>query len=228
MKQVKQIYDVLWSNSLPLFQQNRCETDPLIADPNDRRRGLTLRIRPNAYIISKIEQFTETLRTVAPNQYYPPTSDLHLTALTIVSCREGYCCDDDMGKAYADAIAECIRGLPPPHIEFHGITASPSCLLVQGFPQNDSLAALRKLLRERFKTSPLPNTIDSRYPARTAHITIMRFHESQDDLGGFVRFLTENIDYQFGIQEVDEMELVHNDWYHKKANTKIISTFSLK
>lgn len=227
MKQAKQIYDDLWNLSIALFQQNRCETDPLIADPNDRRRGLTLRIRPNADIVAKIVAFTDKLRTVAPNQYYPPASDLHLTALTIVSCRDGFSCDEDMGKAYAEAIAECIEDLPHPHIAFKGITASPSCLLVQGLPQNDSLTLLRERLRSKFKDSPLPNTIDSRYPARAAHVTIMRFQESQDDLGRFVQFITENRDHPFGTQKVEGLGLVHNDWYHKKANTRLISTFTL-
>jgi hypothetical protein len=69
--------------------------------------------------------------------------------------------------------------------------------------------------------------MDKRYSIQTAHATIMRFQQPQNSLRDLTRFLSENRDRDFGIQDQDEIELVCNDWYHRKANTRVIAAFRL-
>lgn len=228
MKHAKTIYDELWDETRPLFQQDDHETDPLISDPNDLRRGLTVRAGLNPEVISKVEVFTDALRDFAPDQYFTPATDLHLTLLTIVSCHTGFNLNASLEKSYIEIISKCIQGIPPPRIKFSGVTASPSCVLLQGYPESNSLAELRNRLREQFKASALPHSIDSRYPIKTAHSTIMRFRKPQSALSELTRFLSKNRNRDFGIQDMQEIELVCNDWYHRKANTRIIASFPLK
>jgi 2'-5' RNA ligase len=227
MQPAQKIYDDLWSQTLPLFLKDQYETDPLITDPNDLRRGLTLRAGLSEEVIVKIEDFTERLRSIIPGQYFIPASDLHLTILAIVGCHADFHHDAALDQSYIETISKCIRDLPRPRIKFSGITASSSCLLLQGYPENSSLAELRNRLRETFKASTLPNSMDSRYSIKTAHVTIMRFQKPQSSLSDFIQFITENKNRDFGSQGIDRLELVSNDWYHKKNNTKRINIFSL-
>lgn len=226
MKHAEKIYADLWDNTLPLLQKGQYETDPLIADQNDTRRGLTLRARLSEDVVCKVHEFTQKLRQLAPDQYFTPASDLHLTVMTIVSGHAGFQHDTSLDQSYLEIISECIKDLPSPRIKFSGITISPSCVLLQGYPENKSLAEFRNRIREHFKVSSLPHSIDSRYPIKTAHSTIMRFQMAQSSLCDFIRFITEARQYDFGCQEVGEIELVSNDWYHRKSNTRLIGTLS--
>ena len=58
---------------------------------------------------------------------------------------------------------------------YKGLTSSPGCILVQGFPGNEELTRIREAIRTIFKGSSLPHSIDSRYKLETAHSTIARF-----------------------------------------------------
>ncbi len=227
MRDAQAIYDDMWNKALPLFQRDQVEADPLIMDPYDARRGLTLRARPGRELVRKIEDFTRQLKPIIPDQYFIPASDLHLTILSIISCSVGVSRDEIPDPAYIKTIAECIGGLPFPRIKFRGITASPSCLLLRGYPENNRLTELRTRLRDAFRNSTLPSSIDARYAIRTAHITVMRFQTPQRFLAGFTQFITANKDHEFGILEIGEIELVSNDWYHKKENTRLLHTFTL-
>jgi len=227
MRDAQAIYDDLWNKALPLFQKDQVEADPLIMDPNDLRRGLTLRARPGQELVLEIEAFTRKLRPFVPDQYFTPASDLHLTILSIISCSVGILRKDIQDKAYIETIADCLGDLSPPRIKFHGITASASCLLLRGYPENECLTELRNRLRDTFRQSPLSNSIDSRYPIKTAHITVMRFQTPQKSLAGFTQFITAHKDHDFGSQEMAALELVSNDWYHKTANTTLLHTFTL-
>lgn len=227
MNHAKIIYSDLWNKTRLLFQQDQHKTDPLIADASDMRRGLTVRARLSPDVISKVEAFTVALRSVAPDQYLTPASDLHLTILAVVGCHEGFSLKPALQKSYIEIISKCIQDIPPPRIQFSGVTASPSCILLQGYPENNHLAELRNRLREQFKASFLPHSMDKRYSIKTAHATIMRFQHPQKSLRDLTRFLSENRDRDFGIQALDEIELVCNDWYHRKSNTRVIAAFPL-
>lgn len=226
MKDAKRIYHDLWNQSLPLFEEGRCEIDRLVNDPADSRRGLTLRARLSDEVISNIEEYTSRLKPYLPNQYFTPCSDLHITILTVISCDSGFRYDPATSDVYCEIIEESIQGLEPPRISFQGMTASPSCLLLCGFPENRSLDKLRDRLRRRLEASDLPSSVDLRYPLKTAHATLMRFTEEQDDISQFTHFIKANRDVSLGTQIIDEIEFVTNDWCHQKANTQIIRTFS--
>lgn len=227
MTDAETIYDDMWSKAFPLFLKDQVEADPLIMDPGVGRRGLTLRARPGKELALNIAAFTRQLQPIIPDQYYIPASDLHLTILAIVSCSVGISREAIHDQAYIKTISECIGGLPLPRITFSGITASPSCLMLRGYPENDSLTELRDRLRDTFRKSPLPSSIDARYAIRTAHITVMRFQTPQKSLAGFTHFITEHKEHEFGRLEIGELELVSNDWYHKKENTRLLHTFTM-
>ena len=60
-------------------------------------------------------------------------------------------------------------------LTYKGVTASPSCLMIQGFMNHESLNITRNNLRKKLKNTTLQQSIDKRYSIQTAHSTVCRF-----------------------------------------------------
>ena len=221
------VYDALWDQSLPRFRRGECEVDPLILHEGEMRMGLTLLARIPESVSSEISAFLAELRGYAPGQYFYPPGDFHLTVLSVVSCRAGFEYRPELEEAYRGVIAGALKGVAPLEVDFHGITASPGCVMVQGFALNDSLAEIRMRLREQFRRSVLPHSMDRRYAIKTAHVTVMRFQRESRDLAGFARFLELSRERAFGSARLGALEFVRNDWYQRSANTKKAGSFAL-
>lgn len=115
----------------------------------------------------------------------------------------------------------------PLEIQCRGITASPGCVLVQGFPLNEQLHALRENLRREFRASPLHSTIDSRYKIATAHSTIARFQAPLRDPHKLLQLLEQYRTYDFGISRIQHLDLVFNNWYQQLLHTHPIAQHPL-
>ena len=124
-------------------------------------------------------------------------------------------------------VQSAIDSIAPFEIDFLGLTASPSCILVQGFPNGNQLTLLRNELREKFKDSGLQHSIDKRYQLQTAHMTAIRFKESFENAERFISKITELKESYFGSCIIDQIELVGNDWYQQKEKVISIAKFSL-
>ncbi|PAU92612.1 mutarotase [Aliifodinibius salipaludis] len=220
-------YNKLWSQSLQKFRSNEFKFDPLINSKDDKRYGVTLLARPSEEVKQNISDALEEIRSVAPHQYYYPESDLHITILSIISCYDGFSLDQIDPVDYEKVVQYAINSISPFEIEFRGLTASPSCILVQGFPSSNQLIDLRNELRELFKDASLQHSIDKRYQLQTAHMTAIRFKESFENTERFINKTTELRDRSFGSCVLDEVELVGNDWYQQKEKVESIAKFSL-
>lgn len=224
---VKKHYSQMWEASLHKFKNQEFEYDPLIGSENDTRYGLTLLARPPGNVKEQIIAMLDALKATAPNQYYYPASDLHLTVLSIISCRPGFSLDEIDPKKYCELIRAAIAAIPPINIHFRGITASSSAVLVQGFPEGNHLEDLRNSLRLIFKQSAIQHTIDKRYQLQTAHMTVVRFKETFSSLDTFLAAAAEFRDSYFGFSEINQLELVGNNWYQQKEKVSNIQTFPL-
>lgn len=220
-------YNKLWNQSLQKFRSNEFDFDPLINSDDDNRYGITLLARPSKEVKQDISNILEEIRNIAPNQYYYPESDLHVTILSIISCYDGFTFDQINLSDYEKIVQSAIDLIAPFEITFRGLTASPSCILVQGFPRDDQLTVLRNELRKKFKDSCLQHSIDKRYLLQTAHITTVRFKESFENAERFISKVAKLRDRNFGSCVIDQVELVGNDWYQQKEKVESIAKFSL-
>lgn len=220
-------YQKLWEQSLPRFQAGDFEYDPKIDDPGDRRYGLTLLARPDARVQSNVQTLLGQLRELAPDHYYYPSSDLHMTVLSIISCREGFSLDQLELPAYKQLIAQVVAELPPFRVRFQGLTASPSCVMIQGYPENQALAQLRDALRQTFRASGLRHSMDKRYTLSTAHMTVIRFRKKAAAEQAFLERLVGLKDTDFGQCRIHNLELVGNDWYQRQRNTTPVASWHL-
>lgn len=221
------IYNKLYNDSIQKIRSNQYEMDDLIDSPLDKGYGVTLVIRPNEHVRHRILNFLSALHVIEPEQYYYPSSDMHITVMPIISCYEGFDLKQITVPEYIDLIHKCLPLQKNIEINFKGITASPSCIMIQGFSQQPVLDELRNSLRTVFKTSSLQQTIDQRYSIRTMHVTVVRFAKPFKAKEEFIKVLEDFKDYDFGTTTINEMELVYNDWYLKDKFVKTLFRFKL-
>jgi 2'-5' RNA ligase len=223
-----QQYNTLWQHAQQEFARGHFELDPYLAGTvPDTRRGITLLARPTAEVQSRIQEMLQVLKMAEPLQYYYPAHDLHLTLLSIISCSPGFEVSSIQVGNYNQLIREALHGIQPFTIHYKGITASPSCIMVQGFPEGEDLQELRERLREAFKGSGLYHTIDQRYAIQTAHSTVLRFQAPLQHPKAFLLKVEQLKEIDFGHFTVDPIELVFNDWYQRASNTQLLATFTL-
>jgi 2'-5' RNA ligase len=175
----------------------------------------------------RILTFLHELHTIEPSQYYYPGTDFHVTVMSIVSCYPGFSLEQVQVQKYIDAITVCLKRINRFDLSFRGITASSSCVMIQGFPGNQMLEMSRDAVREHFLRSPLQQSIDTRYAIRTAHATVARFRRKPTHTAQFINVLKRYREYDFGTCEVAAYELVFNDWYLRAHQVQHLHTFLL-
>lgn len=228
MESVQAIYDSLWEKSFEKFKNNKFEFDYYLNHrEEDKRRGLTIIGRLQSEIVIRILDFLNECKLVEPNQYYYDGEDMHITILSIITCLNEFNIENINKEKYVDIIKESIKVDGPLQISFKGITASPSCIMIQGFPMDNKLNSLRQQLRDNFKNSPLENSIDQRYILKTAHSTVIRFKNPITNKNLFVDCLNKYRNYNFGVSEIDSIEFNYIDAYMTNALTSKIKNFDL-
>lgn len=225
--ELQQHYQALWQQSLVKFEQQQFETDALLTAREDSRYGVTLLARPSEQVKQQIRHHLAELMQLEPQQYYYPASDLHLTVLSLISCYAGFALSQLDTAAYVELVKEVIADTGPFRLDFQGITASPSCVLVQGFFDDQKLNQLRAKLRSVFGQSTLQHSIDQRYALQTAHMTVLRFTQQPANPGLFLQKIKALTSVDFGSCLINELELVGNDWYQRQQNTVLLSRFDL-
>ncbi|WP_143961265.1 mutarotase [Litoribacter populi] len=221
-------YEQLYLNAVDKIKKDDYYLDKLIHDNTDTRYGLSLIIKPDAQICNNMLDLLNSLREVEPQQYYYPLSDIHITVLSIISCYSGFRPANLNLQSYAKEISECVSAFRSFPVYFKGITASPSGVMVQGFCENDILNNIRDRLRNKFRNSNLQHSIDKRYVIQTAHTTIVRFQSPFLQKDRFLEILHQFRNKNFGQMEVGQMQLVGNDWYHKREKVQVIDTLPMK
>lgn len=221
-------YNNLYQDSIRKIQLDSYVVDNLIDSDNDKRFGITLLLRPDNVVKANIQKFLSEIRSIEPHQYFYRDSDMHVTVMSIISCYDGFSLSKIRIEDYIELIKKSIMGLSCFRIEFRGLTASPSCLMVQGFLENNTLNQIRDNLRLNFKDTGLEQSIDKRYTIQTAHSTILRLKNLITDKENFLKKVNEYRDFYFGTFKVDTLELVYNDWYQRKEYVKTLYKFSLK
>lgn len=231
MASVKEIYDDMWAKSSQGILHGQYELDTLIDNPADTRRGVTALAylkQDDSSLGAEIAKFIGEVRSIEPNQYYYPACEHHVTLLSVITCAAGIALDHLNTGAYVEVFQEQLAGIAPIEIDFRGITASSSCIVLQGFPRSDSLAELRDRLRSGFKQSPLYSTLDSRYRISTAHSTLVRFKSPLTNRRQLVSLLSAYREHPFGTITLNDIDLVFNNWYQNLAVTKLLGSYRFK
>lgn len=221
-------YNQLYKTATEAISAGKYSIDSELRNESDSRFGITLLIRPNEEVKARINIFLDELKKVEPDQYFYPDSDIHITVMSIISCSKDFTLNQISPNEYIELICRSLVDVEKIKIQFKGVTASPSALMIQGFPTDETLNNLRNRLRENFKNSGLKQSMDSRYEIFAAHATVMRFQEKLHNPKKIIEIAEKFRDFDFGEFEVKNIELVYNDWYQRKANTIVLGDFGLR
>jgi len=219
-------YDKLYHESAAKIASGNYEIDKLIDSKDDHRFGITLVIRPDENTMANIQDFLAEASAIEPNQYYYQNTDLHITVMSIISCYAGFDLKQINVQDYVNVIEPIIAKHRSFKIQFKGLTASPSCILLQGF-LTDTLNEIRNDLRIGFKNTNLQQSIDQRYAIQTAHSTVIRFKQTLHNESQLLKLIEKYRNFDFGTFEVHKMELVYNDWYQREKFVKKLHKFYL-
>lgn len=219
---LKEHYNKLYKESIGEISSGNYEIDPLLHADDDNRFGVSLLIRPPVEIKNEIQKFLNELKSIEPSQYYYPNSDIHITVISIISCYDGLELKNLNVPEYVELIWKSLKNAQNITISCTGVTASPSCIMIQGFIEDSSLNDIRDNLRRDFKDATLEQSMDERYVIRTAHATVLRFSEQLKQKEEFLGLLEKYRNHDFGTFQVNQLELSYNDWYHQeKLVTKL-------
>ncbi|WP_316849591.1 2'-5' RNA ligase family protein [Pedobacter agri] len=219
-------YDKLYTESAAKITAGNYEIDHLIDDEKDQRFGITLVIRPDQNTKMNIQRFLTEVKAIEPDQYYYQDSDIHITVMSIISCYAGFELKEINTETYIQLIAMALDKYRGFNTQFKGLTASTSCILLQGF-FTETLNQIRDDLRAAFKNSTLQQSIDKRYTIQTAHATIMRFRDKLRNPARLLSLIEQYRDFDFGTFTVDQIELVYNDWYQRERFVESLHIFKL-
>lgn len=221
-------YEALWKKALTHYREKGVQNDPYLPDKKlDSRRGLSLIARIPLTVQPAIKAFLSEFAELFPGQYAYPDSDLHLTIMTMIGCSAEFDWKVADWIRYAAPLEAALRGMPPIPFAWRGITASPACILLQGFPLDNGLENVRNAIRKTFAQLDLPHSMDRRYFLRTAHSTIVRFQRTAVPIPALIQFLEANRQREFGEGIILNLELVHTDWYMSQDKVQRLQIFPL-
>ena len=223
-------YSQIHTQALEAIERHGFSYDTTIIDPSDDRHGLTLIGRmTSGGLHSEVQGLYEEIETAAPGSYLYPVADLHITVLSLIECAAGRTFSHDELQEHAALLTEALHDAGPIRVDVTGLIASPSCLMLTGYPEHDQLNHLRDRIRSVYGKHPsVSHTIDSRYTQVTAHVTVARFTRPVNDSRRVLDIIDRYREHPYGKQVLRTLELVTNDWCLTSGRTKKIAAFPLR
>ncbi|MEZ9386737.1 2'-5' RNA ligase family protein [Vibrio lentus] len=229
---IQSIYDDMWQRFEFALKHNEYELDPYLSDlENDTRRGITALAylnQGNRSTINEITRFQKEVRELEPEQYYHPSNELHLTILSVISCLPEFALTEIDVNSYIDVFRSTLKNAGKIEIRYHGVSASPNCIVIQGFPTSDTLERLRNELRTQLTEAGVRVTFDSRYKLVTAHSSIIRFKAPLNDVQQLLALCQRYRNHDFGRVVLEDFELVFNNWYQNLDVTMSLAKYRVQ
>ncbi|MEZ9412309.1 MULTISPECIES: 2'-5' RNA ligase family protein [Vibrio] len=229
---IQSIYDDMWQRFEFALKRNEYELDPYLSDlENDTRRGITALAylnQGNRSTINEITRFQKEVRELEPEQYYHPSNELHLTILSVISCLPEFALTEIDVNPYIDVFRSALKNAGKIEIRYQGVSASPNCIVIQGFPTSDTLERLRNELKTQLTEAGVRVTFDSRYKLVTAHSSIIRFKAPLNDAQQLLALCQRYRNHDFGRVVLEDFELVFNNWYQNLDVTKSLAKYRVQ
>jgi len=218
------LYDQIYREGSSKIIRANVELDTFLADhAADRRRGISLIITIRG-IEKAYGELVSKFRAIAPEQYYYPFEDLHVTVFDFIQASEGYTREVEQENEFRLISHNALAGSARFSIDVRGTVFSGAAGLLAGY-DDDFLVTLRNRIRQGMKSKGLKN--DERYESSSAHVTFCRFAAKPSDPEGLVHLIDACRDLHLGTEIVAAMELVEHDWYNSQQTKRVIARFML-
>lgn len=226
--EAQEIYNQLYHSSKHFLRSGAIDIDQNLLDKNnDHRRGLSIILRPDENTANQMERFQDEMRAIDDRQYYQPKNDLHITVLSVITACDGFTKEQIDLEPYLNIISHALKNQKKFSISLEGVTCSTGAVMIQGFDVSGSLQLLRGNVKQAFKHSNVKDSLDSRYPLKTAHFTVTRFMQLLTDPQSYYEVVRKYRDHYFGSFEVAELDFVYHDWYQSSDTLQILKKVKL-
>ncbi len=217
-EQLDRLYKKINQQGRIAIQFGHEQIDPWLGQlKNDHRRSLTLLATVPAHVSRNIKMCLQGMKASVPELYYYPSTALHLTIMDMYRGRPS----DQLLDAYVSQMQPLVDRFLPIQWRMQGLIVSPGAVLVKGY-YSLSLGNLRNQLRQQIPLANLP--LMERYQTVSGHMTIARFPTEVQHRASLLKYAEQNSSLQFGTFEVDQVDLVIHDWYHRRVQS--VATFS--
>ena len=106
--------------------------------------------RPDVRAQRKVEAFLNQTAGICPGQHFYKPAELHVTAMVVIPGSEFWPNEIKQLPACRSALDQAVKNARAFRVDFRGVTVSPDAVMIQGFPEDDSLLELRSRVREMF------------------------------------------------------------------------------
>jgi 2'-5' RNA ligase len=225
--EVKARYQELQDKSRPDLEAGRPSIDEHLLDlSSDKRRGISLILRPSEETRQLLARVQDHLRDVAPEQYFYDPLEYHVTVMTLITVKQSMEFSANQKGLLVKGLTSILQRHQPFQIQFKGIGFTRDCVMAYGFFRDGTLDEIRKDIREKAASLDLAGELEGRFPSILAHMTIIRF-QSRNNLNNLVRKIDKLASCELGICHIDKLELVLNDWYMRKEKVQVLASFEL-
>lgn len=217
--------------AIPALLAGRPRVDEILrseleAPGSDQRGGVNLIVRPLADVLGRASRIQSRLQALEPSQYYCPPGDIHLTLVEICHSRtlsEARTLAESVLGAMGDLLAEA----SPFWLDCPQLGFDEGGVALSFMPVGDALQSTRRSIIKRLEQ--LGVGAQSRYPAQSAHMTLMRYTNRLSSLPadwvGWLRSLSSGPSLRWRVASV---WLTHGaTWYGMRSRVIIQGPFQL-
>lgn len=218
-------YNDLFNRGAAALRARQATTDAFLRHPaTDTRFGLSLLIPVAPSVAASIAQQQAALQGLEPSLYCYPPDDMHVTWLTLLTAQAGRTYSAAEARRYAELLRPLLAKVPAFPIRFEGLSLSAGAVVAQGFPGAE-LQQTREAVRHAAAEHQLP--LEERYHSLVAHTTIVRFSQLLQQPAAVVEYVKKRRHELLGTQLVREAHLTWNDWYNRRARSRVLARLPL-
>ena len=218
-------FDDLWFFNRPNILENKIYKDPnLLSLENDKRLGLALLVKIEGECQEKIAQIIQQIKTIEPDQYYYPLSDLHVTITDLIVAHDNFVFDADLVERYVKIIEKIFQKTLSFDISFNGVIATKGAVILKA--EAEKILKIRKKIERELTKNGI--FLNERFQRDFVHSTIARFRQNLKNPPEFVHKIEQLQNFNIGALKANKILFVLHDWYNSKGKTKVLKEFELK
>jgi hypothetical protein len=221
-------YDRIAADGMRTLLTGQAVPEALPTD-GEPRWGVSAVLRPAGQTAASMMQLIAELGLLADEEHlWYAESGLHTTIRSIEPFRTIVPGDDKAVAGYFDALVRVASATPHIGIEYRGVIASPSGVLVQGLPQSAALQECRERLHAEIQDKVPANAMELKSRRVTAHVSLGVFRNSQlhqpRQLADYIKARKE---LPLGLVTYDHIDLVRYHFTPDQIDVSVLGTASL-
>jgi hypothetical protein len=169
---------------------------------SDHRYGINIVWYPPSVLVAHIVNIQNHLKSIEPDQYYYPSSDLHLTVLELASGLDRPAFEKTLKPALDAMSYPSLYHSAPRLRSARARYDERACAVI--FSDISGLAELRDALTEGLITKGI--TLQPRYKSTSAHLTFMRYiqplHTGLEEWTGALDAIPSSENQEWDINEI--------------------------